>query len=212
MATKGKPMSWKAKAVIAFVVLFLAGLIFTLTPWGFNIMRKYLDEAYEEAMPAERRTHWSADWWLTLAWWEGTLCGRREMATKMYQEFLGILPPATGSFRDAYLVGSRPWKGKFDPKTHEGWGILHERAPEAYLAMVENESPYVSKQETCHQACFYVMLFHDLYGVYSKTSKPHPKFYVYWPTIEKKLDPRYTLPNYKRPEPRPPGFESPPAP
>jgi hypothetical protein len=207
-----KPWSWKVRIALVIVALFISSIIFLLTPWGFGVMKGHLDQVYDECPANERARHWSADWFLGLAWWEGTICRRFDEAKAMYLEFVGILPTKGQSFRDTFALGRPEWNGKYDGKTKTGWGPTHPRAPEAYCNYLELDRPYTSAQMTSLDAAFYKILFFDLYAQLTKSPRPHPKFYVYWERVERMIDPRFTaaLRAYRKPPPKPPDYEGPP--
>jgi hypothetical protein len=178
----GKGLSWKWKLTIAFVALSIFLLILAFTPWGCQVMRNGLERAYENCPAEERREHWSANWWMRLAFWEGFICGRRQVSQRMYLEFIGIAPKGDTFFQDTYLQqGQKKWDGKFyDPKTKTGWGVLHPRAPEAYWNYLCLEESFTSGQQIHKLASFYPTLFWTIYGQETRGNSPHPKLYVYW--------------------------------
>ena len=207
MPTK-EPMSWKMRTLIVIAVVFLFGIGFVFTSWGFDTMKGWMDNAYNEAPAAERADHWTADYYLSLAWWEAVVCRRRAEGKSMLLEFLGILPDGRESFRDAFLAGHHKWNGKFDPKTKQSWGILHPRACEAYYLYLETDKPDTSMQETTRDAAFYKVLFFDQYGLFTN-GKAHPQFYKYWARVKQMIDPRFLFPGFQWPPDSLPGYEGP---
>jgi hypothetical protein len=207
----GKPLSWKWKLTIGFVALFIFLLIVMFTPWGCQAMRAALDSSFESCPPEERREHWTADWWMRLAFWEGYICGRREVAEGMYLEFIGIAPTGKTSFQDTYtLQGQTPWAGgKYDSRNKTGWGVLHPRAPEAYYNYLYLESPFTSSQQIHKLATFYPTLFWTIYCQEARSTTPHQRLYVYWtPTrVKRYFDRRYG--GWTEPPPRPPVCDPP---
>lgn len=208
--TKG--MNWKWKLGIALLIVLLMIFAFIFTPFGMVKMQGWLKKAYNECPPEQRLTHWSADAWMFLAWWEGTLCQRDLEARRMYQEFLGIVPMGGKSFSSQYNgAGLLKWNGFFNPKAdkkYPGWGIFHERAPEAYYEYLRLYQPMESAQFTTFEAAFYHTLFYEIYPNISHTNRPHPKFYKYWDIISQRM---MEL-RYDRPKPvraKPPDMEGP---
>jgi hypothetical protein len=208
----GKPLSWKWKLTIGFVVAFGLSLIVAFTPWGYQIMRSGLEKAYENCPPEERREHWSADWWMRLAFWEGWICGRKDVAQQMYLELIGIAPNSSNgqSFQDTYELQSQSkWNGGFyDGKTKKGWGPCHPRACEAYYNYLELEAPYTSSQQIHKLASFYPVLFVTIYMREARSTLPHPKFYVYWSRtrVERYRDPKFGM--WMTPPARPANYEA----
>jgi len=190
----GKGLSWKWKLTIAFVAFLIFLLVLAFTPWGCQAMRNGLDRAYENCPAEERREHWSANWWMRLAFWEGYICGRRQVAQQMYLEFIGIAPTGNTPFQDAYTQqGLKNWKGKYNPKTRTGWGVLHPRAPEAYWNYLCLEESYTSEMQLHKLASLYPTLFWTIYAQEARSNTPHPKCYVYWgeTRIPRMLKPKY---------------------
>lgn len=209
--TKG--MSWKWKLLIVFVVLALGVFGFIFTPVGHTVMEGWIRKAYRECPPEQRATHGSADYWLKLAYWEGTICGQDEKARKLYQEFLGILPTDGKSFFEHYKSNHTPkWTGFFDPKENKqypGWGFLHPRAPEAYFEYLKLYQGKESSQFTSFEGANYHTLFYEMYPIFTKTQKVHPKFYVYWDRVANWIDRKFVeIPPVR---PKPADMEGPPS-
>lgn len=179
----GKPLSWKWKLLIAFIVLVLVGIAFVFTPWGHSAMQGWIDKAYNEMPAAERKDSELADSQLQLAFWTGFVCQSSSHSQQMYLDFLGIDNP--DFFRRYHENYKYDWKGKFDGKEKTGWGILHPRAPEAFLNYLELYSEKQSGQFIKDEAMKYYTLFYEIYPKLTKQyGKPHPNFYVYWDKIK----------------------------
>lgn len=204
----GKPLSWKWKITIALVILILIGIGFVFTPWGHSTMKGWVDTSYEKMLPEERQESELADSYLQLAWWTGFICQSSKSAQAMYKDFLGI--EDEDDFFNKYKdYGQMPFKGKFDLKTRTGWGILHPRAPEAFLSYLELYSEGQSGQFIKDEAIKYHTLFYEIYPkVTKKYGKPHPNFYVYWEKIKNNYIIKYRAmpPNVA---PKPPEFRGP---
>jgi hypothetical protein len=180
----GKPLSWKWKLTIAFVVLFFVSLVMVFTDWGTDTMRGWIAAAYAKCQPKERQKSDAADWYLLLAWWEGGPCGREEKAIRMYREFIGI------ANKDKEREGMRmiiyPYdyeaSGFWDEKSKTGWGWTHPRAPEAYYKMLSLFQSNHTAQATTEQAQGYYLLFYA-YAI-NCFGRPHPNFYVHWENVK----------------------------
>jgi hypothetical protein len=178
-----KPLSWKWKLLIAFIVLFLISFAFVLTPWGHNAMYNHMLGNFEAAAPAERREMNTANNFLYLAWWRGTICMDDKAAMQMYREFCGLPKEVI----DNSVFENNP-KGKLkspfvseDGKT--GWGPLHPRAPEAYYHYLIYHEIHFSSGRSIDQYYNYYRLFYDWSRAHSPDKKPHPKFNKYWGKI-----------------------------
>ena len=209
----GKPLSWKWKLLIAFVVLAIIGVGFIFTAWGHGTLQSWINKTYQEAPASERAASAAADHHISLAWWVGTVCGQRNPAIHAYKDFMGMLDTDGKSFWDWRDQGRTRWNGKFErlkDGTYVGWGILHERAPEAYWEYLNLYYTNESGQYVAKESIRYHTLFYDIYRTVSKTQKPHPKFYKYWEKIKNSpqfLDPKYGLPPPT--DPKPADFEGP---
>ena len=191
-----KSLSWKWKLTIVGVVLLIFGMGFVLSSWGCTTMQSWIVKAYDECPPEDRFNHPAADWWLRLAFFEGYICGRKDVANKMYMRFLATLPEEKGkgkrkrkiNFFDRVRQGGRAkFIGFYDQKKKTGWGIFHPRAPEAFYEYLELNASWVSQQYRAEMGRDYHKLFHDLYPYYKRTrGKPHPNFYIYWTTIRER--------------------------
>ncbi len=208
-----KPANWKLRAAIAIAVLFLGGIGFVFSSTGFEVMRDKLRQAYQEAPESERSTHWAADYWLDLAWFEGFICGRREIANELYFEFIGIKPTDGMTFVERYRkTGMAKWNGLMDPdtKNRNGWGIWHDRAPEAFFNYLELNQSFHSAQSLSAEAEIYHLVFHDLYMRVTRSQRPHPKFYVWWNKVDTRFYKAWRGAPALRVVPMPAGYEGPP--
>jgi hypothetical protein len=82
---------WK-KLMLGFLGLAAVSLFLVMSESGARFLRASLEATYERTAPENRRELSSADWYLKLAYWEGFICGRQQLAVELYQDFLGILP------------------------------------------------------------------------------------------------------------------------
>ena len=189
--------SWKWKALVAFIVLFIGTFAFVFTEYGRLTMMGWLTNAYDECPPEERKTQKAADYWLTLSWFEGNIKSNNKQSVEMYWEFLGILEPDPEHHKSFFALkeetGVAKWKGKFDKVSKTGWGILHERAPEAYLDMMKLWEQSQSLTYIGEYARGYYVLFFKLYPSISGTHRPHPMAYKYWGKIKIMLN-KYKVP------------------
>ena len=208
-----KPLSWKWKLTIVFVILFFAGMAILFSTWGHKMMKGWIKEAYEQCPAEERVTHSSADWYLLLADFEARACWRDDLGMEMYEEFLAIRPGKNGDFFKTYQSYGPQWNGFFDKKTKTGWGIMHERAPEAYYKHLLLYQPRNTMQFTTARAVHYHTLFYKIYPQLAKSKKylPHPKFYKYWERIRDRLIERRFMPPGAdiTTQPKPADFEGP---
>lgn len=209
----GKGMSWKWKLAIVIVILILVGIGFLFSMPGQKTMTGWIRDAYNQSPENERRTHPGADWWLLLAAFEAKLCWRDDVGMDMYKEFLAIKDHEKHGdfFKSVHVVGPQ-WNGFFDGKKKSGWGILHERAPEAYYNFLLIYQPLNTDQTTSLMAANYHLLFHELYKRYDpdKKYKPHPKFYKYWAKIsDRMINRKYTTGKNLATDPKPPEYEGP---
>ena len=128
-----KPLSWKWKLVIFLVLLSLVGTAFLFSSYGNDMMIRWMKESYDKTPDSLKATSEAADWYLTLAWFQGNICLRKDIAMNMYEDFLAIKPTKQGPFFSTYEDYGPQWNGQFfDKEKKIGWGPLHERAPEAY--------------------------------------------------------------------------------
>lgn len=182
----GKPMSWKWKLLIAFVVGSLFMMAFIMTPWGHQWMHNYIVKAYNETPEAERRDSPLADSYITLAWWRGTICQDSKAAMEMYREFCGLPKDRNdNSVFTKYKLNSP----LCSPDGDTGWGAAHPRAPEAYYAYLEICEVEFSSQFTNGECQNYYKLFY-YWMERSKAKKPHPLFNKYWPRVLNIIDKR----------------------
>jgi len=203
------PMSWKTKLLLGFVVLFIVGIIFGFTEWGVSTMRGWLDSNYQKTPAAERVNMWSASWWLKLSYWEGRICGRKQEANQMYQDFFGI-KEHDGAFVDKAQTYIYDFEGKFDGTNKTGWGPLHPKACDGFYDFMDMNFGGGSADSNGDLGYMYYYLFYTWYMAYGGTGKPHPRFYVYWDQVEK----GYIAPNHYRRGPvpvmpKPPEFDGP---
>ena len=177
-----KPLSWKWKLTIAFVVLAFLGMAFIFSQGGYEWMRGRLDRAYDETPEKERRDSEVANEFLNLAGWRATLMDP-ETAMRMYKEFCGIKEPLTV---EAVLKTGK-LDGKCSPDGKTGWGPMHPRAPEAYYKyMLIFDSDTSASSQYIRQVGFdYYRLFYTYMKYFSPDHKPHPKFNCYWDKIQK---------------------------
>jgi hypothetical protein len=177
----GKPMSWKWKLLIAFVVISLFSFGFFLSPPGHRWLEKRIVDRYQALPEAERRESAFADSYLTLAWWRGSICQDSKSAMEMYREFCGLPKDAKDDsvFKTFKLVGPL-----VSPDGKTGWGPLHPRAPEAYYNFILFYDVLNSSQFTQERCWEYYRLFYIWHITYSPDRKPHPNFNKYWPKIK----------------------------
>lgn len=206
----GKPLSWKWKLLIGFVVLVLVGIGFIFTPWGHATMQNWINKGYEELPKAERADSDLANSQLKLAYWAGNICQASGKAQEMYLDFLGLNNP--NFFQKYHDTGMMEWSGKFEgtPKSgYTGWGILHPRGPEAFFNYLDLYQEGKSGQFIKDEAAKYYILFYEIYPKLTKKhGKPHPKFYVYWEKIKNGFIMKYKG-QVQPVAPRPPEYDPP---
>ncbi|MCZ7648739.1 MAG: hypothetical protein M5U26_26360 [Planctomycetota bacterium] len=181
----GKP-NWKLRIAGLIAVLFLLMVGFTFSQSGCDMARDHLRQVYKETPPEQRALHWSADYWLKLAWWEGFICGRREVANELWFEFLAIQPTDNVPFEQRLReTGMAKWNGMMDADTKNktGWSIWHERSPETFYNYLELNSNYNSEQSISELSRLYHILFYEQYMRMTRGTRPHPKFYVFWDRV-----------------------------
>lgn len=179
----GKPMSWKWKLTILFVVGIFAGIIFMFSQSGYLYLRGRIVQVYDETPEADRRESPAADQFMNLAWWRSTLMDA-PTAMEMYKEFCG------------YSAGMEPitktnkLKGLCSPNGKTGWGPLHPRAPEAYYEYLElmNNASSESGQHIREECFNYYRLFYTWMIQQGPSHKAHPNFNCYWGKIRKIMD------------------------
>lgn len=179
MGASLRMMSWKAKLLIAFVVLVFIGIFYFFSESGAHTFKDKITEAYQEMPADERRTSEWANYFMKLAWWRGIL-GDETMARQMYLEFLGITKDAKG--QTVFETGKLD--GKYvSPDGKTGWGPLHPRAAEAFYEYLVSYEIVNSSQFTSEECKKYYKLLYTWHMRYSPEKKPHPEFNRYWQKI-----------------------------
>ncbi len=208
-----KPLSWKWKLLIGMVLLVLFGTGFLFSDYGNNMIIAWIKKDFDQTPDNQKATHEGANWYLSLAWFQGNICLRTKVAMDMYLDFLAIKKGKHGDFFKTADDWGPQWNGQFfDSKKKIGWGPLHERAPEAYYEYLVLYDIEGSKQMTTFKALNYAKLFVDIYPYIREDSdgNPHPKFYKYWSIIKKRMiDTRFLRTGYPEVPPKPDGFEGP---
>jgi hypothetical protein len=176
----GKPLSWKWKLTIAFVVLSLFGIIFVLTPWGHNWMYNRIITQVTALPEAEKRESAYADSYLTLAWWRGSICQDSKGAMEMCREFCGL---AKEKKNETFFKTYKFTGPLVSPDGKTGWGPMHPRAPEAFYHYLEFYEIANSAQFTQEECWNYYRLFYN-WMLNSPDHKVHPNFNKYWPKIK----------------------------
>lgn len=192
-----KPLSWKWKLTIAFVVLSIVGMGFVLTPYGQDVMVSKIDEEFQLLPESERRTSELADRYMFLAWWRANIMMDSDSAVKMYKDFLGLnADPKTKA--NVFLNGKLVSK-YVSPDGKTGWGPMHPRGPEAFYNYLELLQSSKSSQIHVIECFKYYQLFYIWMRQHAPDHKVHPKFNKYWPQIRNMIA--------VRPRQPPPGVE-----
>ncbi|HYF51153.1 MAG TPA: hypothetical protein VEJ63_17190 [Planctomycetota bacterium] len=176
-----KPLSWKWKLLIAFVLASLFGFAFVLSPWGHKWMYDRTLQSFNETPENERRDSPLADRFLFLAWWRGAICQDDKSAMEMYREFCGLPKDK----KDDSVFTKWKLNSPFcSPDGKTGWGPMHPRAPEAYYEFILYHEVDNSWMRTYEQCLNYYRLFYTWCRQYGPDKKVHPLFNKYWPKIK----------------------------
>jgi hypothetical protein len=168
-------LSWKWKLVLSFILLFLVLMVAALTPWGHNLAKNWIREAYNTMPENERRDSPYADWWMRLAWWAGNVRGDTGEAMRMYVEFCG----ANIDQKNRDFTVTLKLDGLCSPDGKTGWGPFHKRAPEAFFSHLEFLEIEKSSQRHNAEIVRMYRLFYQWGQIYGE-KKINPCFKKYW--------------------------------